>query len=431
MAIPRGAFSIFFAVSLAAAAQTASENQQIVTAKDVREMAKGAGSTVIPKLQQLLKNPNTEIRLEAVKQIIDIGTQYSIDPLIQATTDNDPEIQVRATDGLVNFYLPGYYKSGFGASLSRVGIGIKGKFTDTNDQVIDPYVQVRPEVIAALGKLARGGSNMDVRANAARATGILRGRAAVPDLIEAMKSKDTNVIYESLVALQKIRDESAATKIGFLLRDLDQKVQLTAIETAGLLQNKEALPDLIDVFNRTRDKKVKRAALTAIAMLPDPKNHDLYASYLNDKDDRLRGAAAEGYARLKNPSDLPLLEKAFGAERKISPRLSLAFALVMQGKTEMSEFSPLQYLVNTLNSKSYQGEAYPFLVELARTPSIRAALYTPLLNGTKEEKIRLAGVMARSGDKDTIPQLEKLSRDTDQDVAQEGLRAMRNLQARQ
>ena len=51
---------------------------------------------------------------------------------------------------------------------------------------------------------------MDVRANAARAIGVLRGKAAVPDLVEAAHSKNTDVIYESLIALQKIRDESAA-----------------------------------------------------------------------------------------------------------------------------------------------------------------------------------------------------------------------------
>ena len=61
---------------------------------------------------------------------------------------------------------------------------------------------------------------------------------------------------------------------------------------------------------------------------------------------------------------------------------------------------------------------------------MRTALYGPLLTGTKEEKIQLAGVMARSGDRGTVPQLEKLSNDTDGDVAKEGLRAIRELQAR-
>ena len=402
---------------------------QTVTRKDVRETAK-AGVNALPKLQELLKNPDVEIRREAVTQMVEIGTQHSIDPLLAATSDNDPEVQIRATDGLVNFYLPGYVKHGLSASLQRAGTSLKGHFTDTNDQVIDAYIKVRPDVIEALGKLARGGASMDSRANAARAAGILRGRQAVPDLLEALRSKDTSVIYESLNALQKIRDESAATRIGFLLRDPNQKVQITAIETVGLLANKSALPDLIGVLNQSKDKKVQRAALTAIAMLPDEKNRELYARYMRDKDDRLRAAAAEGYARLKNPADLPMLQKAWDDEKKTEPRLSVAFAMVMLGRTELSEFTPLQYLVNTLNSSAYKGEAFPFLVEAARNPAVRTALYGPLLTGTKDEKIQLAGVMARSGDQTTVPQLQKLSNDNDADVAREGLRAMRDLQAR-
>src|SRR5579871_659601 len=256
--------------------------------KDVREMAKG-GANAIPQLAALLTSADVEIRLEAVKQIAEIGTQYSLDALVQATRDTDAEIQIRATDGLVNFYLPGYLRTGLGSSLRRVGTSIKGHFTDTNDQVIDPYVQPRADVIAALGSLARNGAKPDSRANAARAVGILRGKAAIPDLVQAMHSKDTAVIYESLVAVQKIRDPEAASSIEFLLRDLDSRVQMAAIETTGLLLNKSALPSLVDVLNHARDNKVRRAALTAIAMLPDPGSREVYSRYLTDKDEKLRG----------------------------------------------------------------------------------------------------------------------------------------------
>src|ERR1051325_196364 len=353
-----------------------------VRPKDVREIAR-TGSNSIPRLQELLKDPSVDVRIEVVKQLTEIGTARSLDPLIQATTDNDPEVQIRAVDGLVNFYLPGYVKTGFAASLRRAGTSLKGKFTDTNDQVIDAYIVVRPEVISALGALARGGGSMDVRANAARAIGVLRGRAAVPDLIEATHSKNTDVIYESLIALQKIRDEAAAPRVSFLLRDLDPKVQVAAIETTGLLRNQESVPALVDVLNRARETKVRRAALTAIAMLPVDSSRALYQQYLRDKDDKLRAAAAEGFARLHNPADLPMLEQAWQQETKTSPRLSLAFAQVMLGKTEISEFSPLQYLINTLNSASYKGEALPFLVELARDEPVRKALYKPPDTGTK------------------------------------------------
>jgi len=103
---------------------------------------------------------------------------------------------------------------------------------------------------------------------------------------------------------------------------------------------------------------------------------------------------------------------------------------VMLGNVEVSEFSPLEYLVDNLNSAAYKGEAFPFLVELARDGRVRAALYRPLQSGTKDEKIGLAGVLARSGDLSSVPELDKLTNDPDPDVAKEALRAKRTLQAR-
>jgi HEAT repeat protein len=175
---------------------------------------------------------------------------------------------------------------------------------------------------------------------------------------------------------------------------------------------------------------VKRAALTALAMLPDDKSSVVYSRYLHDKDDGLRAAAAEGFGRLKNPADLPMLEAAFTEEKKISPRLSLAFAQVMLGKTQIAEFSPFQLLINTLNSISYRGVAQAFLVELARNPALRPPLYHAAEIGTKDEKVYLARILAVSGNQDSVACLEKLSHDGDDEVAQEGLRALRTLKAR-
>jgi HEAT repeat protein len=403
---------------------------------DARERARAAralgqrGSEAIPALHNLLKDPDLNVRLEAVKAIVNIGTQHSLDPLVDATRDSDPEIQIRAADGLVDFYLPGYVKTGLTASIRRVGTSIRGKFTDVNDQVIPAHMEVRSNVIDALGKLARGGSSMESRANAARAAGVLRGKEAIPDLLEAVRSKDTQVIYEVLIALQKIRDPSAAGGIAFLLRDLNDKVQVAALETTGLLQNKEALPRLYDALKNARNDKIRRAALTAIAMLPDVKSRPVYEQYIGHKDALTRAAAAEGFARLKDPADLPMLEARFQRERKMNPRLSLAFALVMHGKTELDEFSPLQYLVNTLNSSSFRGVARPFLVELARDTTTRESLYGALPGGTKHEKILLAQVLARSGDEHSIPHLEMLGKDSEQDVSLEAMQALRALRAR-
>jgi HEAT repeat protein len=418
----------FFLASASLLAVFSLSAQETVRPKDVRNMAK-QGSSALPRLQELLRNPDIDIRLEAVKAITEIGTQASLTPLIQATADTDAEVRIRATDGLVNFYLPGYVQHGLGASLKRVGTDIRGKFTDTNDQVIDPFVVPRPDVIQAISTLLSGAS-MEARANAARALGILRAKAAVPGLEAALRSKDSGAIYESLIALQKIRDESAGPGVTFLLHDLDERVQLAAIETVGLLRDLAAVPELLDVLAHSRNIKVKRSALGALAMLPDPRSHDVYTQYLHDKDDGLRAAAAEGFARLKNPTDLPMVDAAFKDEGKMSPRLALAFAEVLLGKTEISEFSPYQLLINTVNSAGYRGVAYAYLVEIARNPALRPPLYHAADIGTKDEKIYLARVLAASGGQDAVPCLEKLSHDGDDQVAEEGLRALRTVKAR-
>jgi HEAT repeat protein len=414
-------------------AQTASQpaDDAKARAKAVREFGKAGGSETIPKLEPYLSDPDVAVRREAVKAIVEIGTQRSLDPLIKAAGDSDPEIQMRATDGLVNFYVPGYVKTGLTAPLRRAGSSIKAKITDNNDLVIDPSIQPRPEVIAALGHVASGGSSLEARANAARAVGILRGRQALPDLLQALRSKDSDVIYEALVAIGKIRDPSAGPQMEFLLHDLKEKVQLAAIEATGLLLNRSAIIDLRDVLDRSRSIKVKRAALTALAQLPDPQLHGVYAAYLNDKDDGLREGAAEGLGRLKNPEDVGVLERAFNSEKKTEPRLSVAFGLVNLGRNSMGEFDPLRYLVNDLNSSAYRGVSRAYLTELARAPEVRQALYPALKEPgvTKDEKTGLAEVFAASGDQDSVAPLEALSQDSDTDVSQAGLRALKNLRA--
>src|SRR5208337_1450816 len=92
MAFRRGIlFLLCLSFCLAAQAQDAE-----LRPKDVREMGKG-GADAIPRLAALLTNQDFEIRREAVKQIAEIDTQHSLDPLLQAARDPHADIQLRAT----------------------------------------------------------------------------------------------------------------------------------------------------------------------------------------------------------------------------------------------------------------------------------------------------------------------------------------------
>src|SRR5205823_2736928 len=85
----------------------------------IRDLGK-KDARAIPALEQYLTDPNRDIRVEAVKAIVKIGTDASLAPLAKATHDSDSEVQIRATDGITNYYLPGYVvKGGLTGSLTR------------------------------------------------------------------------------------------------------------------------------------------------------------------------------------------------------------------------------------------------------------------------------------------------------------------------
>ncbi len=397
--------------------------------KDVRLAAK-PGASAIPVVAQYLNSSDADTRAEAVRQLTLIGGKETIDPLIKATADPDAEVQIRATDGLVNYYSPGYVKQGLASTINRAGSVIKTKFSDTNTQTIDTFVIVRPDVITAIGKVSSGGMGMDSRANGCRALGILLGQTAMDDLIAALRTKDTRVMYEALIAIQKIRDTSAGPRVAYLVRDLDDKVQSAAIETVGLLRTREALPALRGIIASPRNKNAERSAVSALALMPEATDNKILEAYLDSKDDKLRASATEGLGRIQSNELKTAIEKVWKEDEKMLPRLAAAFGLVLNGELATSGEAPLRYLINTLNSGNYKDVAVAYLYEAARDQKVAQALYGPLEQGTKAEKIQLSRVLGASGDPDAVAVLEKTSRDSDAEIAQEGLRALRTLRAR-
>lgn len=402
--------------------------QKVRTLRDLSRQ----GSPAIERVAAYMQDADVEVRREAVKALVQIGTVRSLDALVEACRDNDAEVQIRATDGLVNFYLPGYVDHGLSATLRRAGNLITGRWAEgANEDVIEPDTPVRPEIVEMVTRLLEGGSSMDARANAARALGILRARAALPSLVEALRSKDSRLMFEALIAIQKIRDRSVADRVAFLVRDLDEKVQLAAIETAGLLGSKEAAPLLQRVLDAPRNKRIRRAAVLALAQIAQEDSRNLFLSLIGDADENVRAAAAEGLGRLGKPQDAAVLEKAWSAEKKIIARLALAFARVRLGNRETGSFSPLGYLFNNLNQRAWRGVALPYLSELALNRDVRSSLYVLAGEGaTRDEKIGIAQVLAASGGEDSTPVLERLSRDEDAEVARQALRALRILRGR-
>jgi HEAT repeat protein len=396
--------------------------------RSLRELARD-GDSAIPKIAPSLSAPDLPTRLEAVKALDEIGGPKIIDALLTATKDNDAEIQIRAAEGLVNAYLPGYLKTGVSGSLQHAGDSVRAKFGGTNEQIIDSYVMVRPDVISALGRLVRGGASFEVRAVAARGLGVLRGDTALEDLIEALRSKDDQLLLESLVALRKIGDARAGPRVAFRLRDLDERIQTAALETTGILRTAESAPAVADVFDHARNAKIKHSAALALAQIARPEDRAFFVAWLKDKDEFLRTMGAEGLGRLKQIGDTTMLSQSLKDE-KGAAKLAVVFALVSVGNVDDAPNSALSYLVATLRSRTDRAIASAYLKELARDIAVREGIYKLLPRVSKDEKVGLCGVLGASGDRDTLPALETVSKDPDADVALEGVRALRAVRAR-
>jgi HEAT repeat protein len=398
---------------------------------DIRNLEK-QGAAGINKLEQFFKDPDAVVRRAAAKAIAGIGSARSLEPLLTAAADPDPETAVRAMDGLVNFYVPGYQERSYTPALRRDKQGLLSAGSPAaNEQLADPGIVVRPEVIAAL-RQTLGKGDLLSRAAAARGLGVLRTKAALPELSAALRSKDDNLIFESLIALQKIGDASSGESARFLVRDFSERVQLAAVETAGILRVRAALPDLAHALNApTSSKRVRRAALGAMAMMPDETSRSILMVYFADKDDGMRAAAAEGLARLGSPADAPVIDQALQTERKTNVLLSLCFAAVALGRTEMKEDSPLSFLIGYLDSRAWRGVARPLLTELARREPIRRQLLTAVPQARKEQRAGLAYILGETAGPEALDALDALSRDPSDEVSQAGMWALRAVRARQ
>ena len=160
--------AVSFLLSALMTAQTADPKLRAASA---REAAK-QGIDGIPLLVTLASDASAEVRLEAARQLNTIGGPRTLPALSILANDADPEVQLNAIDGLINIFVPGYLKSGVARATTRSADGVKVKFNDPGNLVVDGYVTVAPEAIAAVTQALKASKNLAVRANAARALGI-------------------------------------------------------------------------------------------------------------------------------------------------------------------------------------------------------------------------------------------------------------------
>ena len=389
-----------------------------------KELAKKGSPADVPALAEALKDSDAKVRREVVIALASIHAPESLDPLVSATHDEDMDVRITAVQGLTNYYAGNTASGGFIGFWQNTYHKAKGHYV-REDIKIDPGVQVDPKAISALVETMNKADSLEPARVAASGLGILRAKAAVPDLIKAAHSADEDLAVESIFALSKIQDLSAGPQLIDLLDSSNKAVREEAAETVGILRTQEAVPKLQSMYETSRDRSTQLKSLDGLAYIGSPVSVPLFLKVLWDGDKAFRARAAEGLARAHDEKGLPDLDKAVNAEKDAEPRYAMMFAITSLGKMDY-----LSDLVNGLSSTLRGDVARSYLIELSRDPQMLARLYPFLNSRDANVRLRLCTVLMYNGDAASIPYLEQLSQDSKSEVATEALRALRAVRLR-
>lgn len=391
--------------------------------------------SAVPALMEASGDKDVEVREQVLVALDEIADQRAVPAFIQLTGDAVPRIRGRAVRALAQVYARP--QEGFIPAIRKLAAVINPFDDDYNPLVVEPYVSVAPEAIQALAARLKD-EESGIREDAAKGLGILRGRAAVPALVEALKGEENQDVQLALIrSFYKIGDRSVERSIIPFIYHKDKRVHDEAILTVGLLRVREAVPDLEKLYRSGVEERKKiwglipvsgkddlqQKVLQSLALIGDRSSEAIFRDSLNHPDSTYRQLAAEGFARLGDAANVTEVSRARIAEKRSNARLAQGYALYRMGRKEY-----LSDLVRHLDDRM-QGElvlGYLRELESRDVPD----LYPYLKSGKARIRARLVDVLGYVGDSSSLPELEKLLKDRSPEVVSSVNQAVRRIQAR-
>jgi HEAT repeat protein len=384
----------------------------------VRELGAVKYRAATPDLVPLTHDPEAAVRRETELTLERMEDIQALPGFIALAGDTENDIRGRAVASLVNIHLP--RASGFSTALTRLGELMMLTPDRDVELVVEPDVPVDPSVIETL-RARIGDSERGIRRTAVRGLGILRARAAVPDLLQLVREdRDDQLRFDGVRSLRKIADTSIAGELAGLLNINSNSVRAELMETLGSMRYHGAVPELTRIVEQTKTGDSSRVvALAALADIADPASAALFQQLKADRQESMRLYANEGIARTADPAQKTAISAARLTEKSARVRTAQAFALLRIGETEY-----LDELVRSLEHATTRELAKEYLLETR--PADRQALFAPRVISSTV-RAELAEVMGRMGDPDALPRLQELAHDADTDVARAAERATRRL----
>jgi HEAT repeat protein len=397
-----------------------------------KEAAKLLGENKVqratPDLVAAAADPNVDVRREIVGALDKMRDMRALPAFVNLSADADASIRDQCILSLINLYIP--QEGGLVSTLNRVANFFNPWSDEWADVVVEPDIKVDASAIAALRDRLKDTED-SLRLKGARALGILKGSAAVPALVEALRQNQTNAVrFEIIRAVCKIGDVSAAHDLMSYLEYNDYKVRNEAIYAIGRLRYHEATAEMVRLYEKESalpakliDKPYRESLLDALAFIADPAALPLFTKEKQNQDDALRLHAVEGLARLGNRDMVSEVSRDWLHESNPRIKTALAYGLFRMGRREF-----LDEVANGFGSSKTDSEARMFLLELKSDEL--PELYAEVKNNNANVREGLAEVLGLIGDERALPVLQDLSKDRRGQIASLANQATRNINAR-
>jgi HEAT repeat protein len=359
------------------------------------------------------------VRGEIVLSLGKIRDRAGLKTMTQALVgDVSKDVRLQAIDSILRLYIPIEERD----VVHRFLGGVKSIFSENEQLVVQPYVEVDKEAKEALSKALLDRKSQEVRENAARALGSLKASDQIASMDQALTVSNRETRLAIVKSFGIMRDEKAGPVLVRQLNDRDQEVVRQSAISLGLVKFNEGRQELRKLFDSSKEKDLRRAAAEGMALIHDKADMDFFAELLrSDSDDKLREFGAEGLARIADPSTEKALQDRLSSEDKSNVKTALHFALVSVGKAEH-----LTPLVQALENSPNQAEVYLF--EIGQHQKKIDLLY-PFLN-SNEPKIRagLVRVLGHVGNPDALDKVKPLAADKNADVARNAAQTVKILE---
>lgn len=373
-----------------------------------------------------LRNVDAKVRLNALRLLREARHVAAIEAIAPLVVDPVDDIQLEAIATELAFYLvdeiPNPKRVAF---LFEIG----GQGNAANAFALGPLaVWPRPvpaELVANLLKAA-GDDNSRVRIEALYALGVIARPPLATDhadaLMKVLEHPDPAVRVAAADVAGRLQVKAAGDTLIKLIDDPKEEVRFAAMRALGAIGEERAAETLSDQLMYYERGDGAWSALHGLAQIGHKSSIPVFKAHLDNRDPRLRRAAAEGLGRANAIEESETLLTTAGGDSEASVRAAAAYALLLQG----SPYVPR--LAEMLLNESVALQVREYLRLLG--PGIEQALLPSLLDYDPILRSRVARVAGAIGGDAARTALTPLVNDKDKRVAQEAAWALERIEMR-